>query len=136
MGLTVDMRQAMDRWLETAKTDLMRNLESLCQRLEDKLLKTVEELETRVERLEGENGALRQRVEAIDRYNRSDSLEIHNLPLAENENVEDQLINMANVMGIKMAPSDISTAYRLPLKKEKIRKSVPCLYVKFTRRNM
>ena len=63
-------------------------------------------------------------------------MEIHNLSIAGNKNVEVQLINMANAMGIKMAPSDISTAYRLPLKKDKIGKSVQRLYVKFTRRNM
>ena len=137
----------MDKWLETAKSELYdkldaakyeikTKLETMCNGLENKLLKTVGELETRVEQLEGENGILKQQLDAMEKYDRGDSLEIHNVPVTTTENAEEIVIAIASEMGIELAPSDISTAYRLPQKKEKVGKTTPRLYVKFTRRSM
>ena len=103
MGLSKEMKQAMDKWLETAKVELAAKLDSMCRDLEQKLLKKFGELETKVQSLEGrsgvlenkvqglegENGELRQRLNMMERYDRGDSLEMHNVPVSSNENVED-----------------------------------------------
>ena len=126
----------MDKWLETAKSELNSKLEKMCNGLEEKLLQTMGKLETRIQQLEGENGDLKQRLDVMEKYNRGDSLEIHNVPVTEMENADDIVMSIAAEMGIEMAPSDISTAYRLPQKKEKQGKTIPRLYVKFTRRSV
>ena len=150
MGLSKEMKQAMDRWLETAKAEFAAKLDSMCCDLEQKLLQKVGELETKVQRLEGrsgvlesevqrlegENGELRQRLNMMERYNRGDSLEIHNVPVSSNENVEDIVMSIANAMDVDMSLSDISTVYRMPVRRDKQGKVTPRLYVKFTRRCM
>ena len=59
MGLSMEMKQAMDKWLETAKSELNSKLEKMCNGLEEKLLQTMGKLETRIQQLEGENGVLK-----------------------------------------------------------------------------
>ena len=130
--------------------ELAAKLDSMCRDLEQKLLKKVGELETKVQslegrsgvlenkvqQLEGENGELRQRLNMMERYDRGDSLEIHNVPVSSNENVEDIVLSIANSMDIDMSLSDISTAYRMPVRRDKQGKVTPRLYVKPTRRFM
>ena len=60
-------------------------------------------------RLEGENGKLRQQINMMERYNRGDSLEIHNVPVSSNKNVEDIVMSIANAMDVDMSLLDIST---------------------------
>ena len=45
----------------------------------------------------------------MERYNRGDSLEIHNVPVSSNENVEDIVMSIANAMDVDMSLLDIST---------------------------
>mgnify|MGYP001793222848 CR=1 FL=1 len=101
----------MDKWLETAKSELYdkldaakyeikTKLETMRNGLENKLLKTVGELETRVEQLEGENGILKQQLDAMEKYNRGESLEINNVLVTTRENAEEIVIAIASEMGI------------------------------------
>ena len=134
MGLSKDMKNALDNWMEKAKVDIMEKLDSVCKNLEEKLLKVCEKLEERVEKLEGENQLLRSKLDGLERYGRGDSLEIHNVPVVENENSEMLVLRIAQEMGLDISATDISCAYRLPVKKEKQNSAVPRIYVKFTRR--
>ena len=69
--------------------------------------------------LEGENQQLQSKLEMMERYSRVNSLEVHNLPKTDNENVHDLILGIADAMDIDMSPSDISCAYRLPASKNK-----------------
>ena len=147
MGLSKEMKQAMDKWLETVKAEFAAKLDSMCLDLEQKLLKKVGELETKVQnlegrsgvletkvqQLEGDNGELRRRLDLMERYDRGDSLEIHNVPVSSNENVEDIVLSIATAMDMEMSLTDISTVYHMPVRREKQGKVTPKIYVKFTR---
>ena len=85
--------------------------------------------------LEEENSGLRSRLDAMERYERGDCLEIHNVPKTDNENTEKLVLSIADSMGMEITAGDISTAYRLPVRKEKQNAAMPRIYVKFTRRN-
>ena len=52
MGLSKDMRQAMDKWLEEAKVEIMEKLKSVCTNLEDRLVGMVQRLEEKEVKLE------------------------------------------------------------------------------------
>ena len=45
MGLSKDMKNALNNWMEKAKVDIMEKLDSVCKNLEEKLLKVCEKLE-------------------------------------------------------------------------------------------
>ena len=129
------MRQAMEKWMESAKGEIMSKLESVCASLEEKLVKSVQKLEEKVGELEQENSSLRSRMETLERYERGDCLEIHNVPKTDNENTEELVLSIADAMGMEITSADISTVYRLPVKKEKSNAAIPRIYVKFTKRS-
>ena len=89
----------------------------------------------KMEKLECENDQLRSKVEAIEKYERGDCLELHNVPQKENENTEELVATIAAEMGLELTVADINTAYCLPVKKEKQGTATPLLYVKFIKRN-
>ena len=136
MGLSKDIRTELEKWLETTKIEIMAKLDSVCKDLETRLLRAYDKLEEKVKVLEGENAVLCQRVEAMERYDRGDSLEFHNIPTSDNESPEDLILSITSKMGLNVKPDDISAAYRLPVKKEKQGKATPRLYVKFTKRKL
>mgnify|MGYP001794010326 FL=1 len=136
MGLSKDMRQAMDKWLEEAKVEIMEKLKSVCTNLEDRLVGMVQRLEEKVVKLEEENSGLRGRMEMLERYERGDCLEIHNVPKTDHESVEELVLSVADAMGVEMTAADISTAYRLPVKRGRENTAVPRIYVKFTKRSL
>ena len=67
-------------------------LDSFCNDLETRLLRAYDKLEEKVKVLEGENAVLCQRVEAMERYDREDSLEFYNIPTSDNESSEDLIL--------------------------------------------
>ena len=105
--------------MESAKGEIMSKLESVCASLEEKLVKSVQKLEEKVGELEEKNSSLRSRMETLERYERGDCLEIHNVPKTDNENTEELVLGIADAMGMEITSADISTTYRLPVKKEK-----------------
>ena len=50
----------------------------------------------------------------MERYERGDCLEIHNVPKTDNENTEELVLGIADAMGMEITSADISTTYRLP----------------------
>ena len=87
-----------------------------------------------MEVLEGENQQLRSKLVMMERYSRGDSLEVHNLPKKDNENVHDLILGITDAMYVDMSHSYIICAYRLPASKNKS-KTIPQIFVKFTRRS-
>ena len=87
-----------------------------------------------MEVLEGENQQLRSKLVMMERYSRGDSLEVHNLPKTDNENVHDLIHGIPDALVIDMSPSDISCAYLMPTSKNKS-KTTPRIFIKFTRRS-
>ena len=57
--------------------------------------------------LEGENQQLRSKLVMMERYSRGESLEVHNLPKTDNENVHDLIHGIPDALVIDMSPSDI-----------------------------
>ena len=57
------------------------------------------------------------------------------VPKTDNENTEELVLSIADAMGMEITSADISTAYRLPVKKEKSNAAIPRIYVKFTKRS-
>lgn len=123
MGLTKDMKVAMDEWFRKMRDDMMLKLEEFCKSLEEKM-----------ERLECENGLLRSRMEVMEQRERGDCLEIHNIPVQKDEVPEELVVKIAKVMDLKIPSSEISVAYRIPVKKHNKEKPIPKLYVKFIKR--
>lgn len=122
MGLPSDLKSVLDEWFLQMKEVMMEKLESICKKLEEK-----------VERLEVENQRLKAKVDGMERYERSHCLELHNIPVSESENPVEIVKKVAAKMNIKLADSDIDTAYRINNKKKN---TVPRLYVKFVRRSV
>lgn len=123
MGLTTELRDAMEEMFGKMKKEMMERLDTFCGKMEE-----------RMTRLEQTNVLLNNRISAIEKYQRGDTLEIHNLPVSEKENPELLVTKIAKIMDIEITTNDISTAYRLPVKSENGKASIPRLLVKFTKR--
>lgn len=136
MGVTKEVKSAMESAINQAKAEILTKLDKVCLELEERLVKVVGELEERVVMLEGDNVKLRSRINALERYERGDSLEFHNVPVTESEDTEKLIVKIGDVMGVKLTANDISSAYRLPVKKDKPNSGLPRIYVKFTRRKL
>jgi hypothetical protein len=54
--------------------------------------------------------------------------------MEEKEEPEDLVVSIVQAMNLDIQKTDISTAYRIPLQKDKPSKTIPRLYVKFIRR--
>ena len=119
------LKKALDTQFEKLKTEMLETITGLLKKLEDK-----------VDRLENENTELRSRLNAIERYDRGDCLEIHNVPHSSEENLNELVCEIGKQMEVNFTSDDISTTYRIPVAKSNRNKAVaPRIFVKFVRRN-
>lgn len=79
MGLTSEMREAMDSWFRVMKlkVEMMVKLDTFCSKMEE-----------RRQKLEAENITLKGKLELMDRYGHEECLKIHNILISDNEDPE------------------------------------------------
>jgi len=110
----------------------------------DTLLTTLQEVKKQTRNNEGQmnevnkeiddvkrvNYDLQVQLDEVQQYSRRDTLEICGIPVTPNDNPKKLIVEMANLVDVKLEDDDISVAHRLPpTKKVKDR-----IIVKFTRR--
>lgn len=101
------------------------------------LIKRVESLETKLEEMQIVNDnqdktikELQGRLNNAEQYTRRDSIEIREIPVSENENVEEIVLRVAQNIDVPLTSADISVAHRLKSKAGYI----PGIIVKLTSR--
>ena len=126
MGLPMEMKAAVDEMVAEMKVAMMKKLEEICRRLEEK-----------VEKLEAENSSLKSRLDSMEKYERGKSLELHNIPEKENENLVETVRRVAAKMQVEITERDIDSAYRIPVSKEQKKNgTIPRIHVRFVRRDL
>jgi len=103
------------------------------------LVLRVEELEVKIVEMQQENedqkktiSELQGRVNKAEQYTRRDSIELREIPVKNNENVEDIVLSVGENLNVPISASDISIAHRLFAK----RGYIPGIIVKFTNRKI
>lgn len=122
-GISKELRTLVDELMDNIKADLMQRLSDFVKGVEDRLIN-----------LETENNKLREQVRDIRAYSKGDSIEISNIPISENENVEDIVIKVNKAYGVEITNQEISHCYRVPLAKNYKGTNPPKIYVKYVRR--
>ena len=84
----------------------------------------ISKLEEKVVSLEAENSELRYRLDSIEKYERGDCLELHNVPQSPEENLQSLVCGIAEKMNVTVKSHDISTVYRIPQTKNNQNKTV------------
>ena len=76
----------------------------------------------------------------LEQYSCRECLEIQGIPASENsvkESTNDIVCKVGNLMGVEIAPEDISVSHRLPINKRyKGKRSTQAIIVKFVRRDV
>ena len=125
MTMDKEIRKALDKQFEKMKKELVDTITGLISKLEEKVVS-----------LEAENSELRYRLDSIEKYERGDCLELHNVPQSPEENLQSLVCGIAEKMNVTVTSHDISTVYRIPQAKNNQNKTVsPRIFVKFVRRN-
>ena len=79
------------------------------------------------------------KIDVIEQYGRRQNLEFKGVPVTENENVTNTVIEISKLLGVEITKSDISTAHRLATKHPKngAASSVPpAITARFVRRDI
>lgn len=76
------------------------------------------------------------KLDAIDQYSRRQNLEIHGVPIIENEDVIDIVCKISKLVGVKVEKKDISTAHRMPPKRRAKVVDPPAIIARFINRNL
>ena len=101
---------------------------------ENKILKSA------VHVAEGQLCQIPKKKNDLEQYSRRESLEIQGIPASEdsvNESTNDIVCKICELMGVEIAPEDISASHRLPVNKRyKGKRSTQAIIVKFVRRDV
>ena len=124
MIMDKEIRKALDKQFEKMKKELVDTITGLISKLEEKVVS-----------LEAENSELRYRLDSIEKYERGDCLELHNVPQSPEENLQSLVCGIAEKMNVTVKSHHISTVYRIPQAENNQNKTVsPRIFVKFVRR--
>ena len=132
-----DSQQFISTKYETLKTNYDSLMATNKQQAEEiKRLKILSnELETRVVK-EG------QKVESLEQYGRKLNLEITGVPVKDEENTNDIVVEIAKLANVDLSLDQISTSHRLPVKpkrpsnNENVSPAPPPIIVRFISRNV
>jgi len=104
--------------IEDSQNFVCRQYDDLKTRIEEiaKLQETVGVLEKKVQEKDAIIVDLTVRLAKVEQYSRRAQLEIREVTEQKNENVEEIVIKVASELGVKLQPSDIEAAHRLPAK--------------------
>ncbi|XP_017303870.1 uncharacterized protein LOC108253775 [Diaphorina citri] len=103
----------------------------MMQEMNSKLLKTIDEQNGKIKKLEEENKSLMWRLNDIEQYSRRSNVQINNIPVVANEDIGELLREMGEKIGVHIDyKMDIQAAHRVPSRNEN---SKPII-VKFTNR--
>lgn len=78
-----------------------------------------------------ENAELRDRMEELEQYSRSNMLEVNGIPQTINENLTDIICKMSNALGHQISEKEIDICHRMKSRKEG---QTPPIVVRFVRR--
>ena len=93
------------------------------------LKKTIEKMDEKIKQLELESNEVRQ-------YTRRDCVEIHGIPVREQENTNKIVLSVGDQIDVYLDEKEISTSHRLPTKNYKGKRTTPPIIVKFARRDV
>ena len=102
MTMDKEIRKALDKQFEKMKKELVDTITGLISKLEEKVVS-----------LEAENSELRDRLDTIEKYERGDCLELHNVPQSPEENLQSLVCEIAEKMNVTVTSHDISTVFRI-----------------------
>ena len=89
---------------------------------------------------EGQLCQIQNTLNDLEQYSRRECLEIQGIPASEdsvNESTNDIVCKIGKLMGVEIAPEDISVSHRLPINKRyKGKRSTQAIIVKFVRRDV
>ncbi|CAF4463238.1 unnamed protein product, partial [Didymodactylos carnosus] len=88
--------------------------------LNARLEKRLCDIEERLKQVERDIAGNNERVDEMERYNRSFNLRFLNVPPARNEDPVQLVINVAYEMGIEIDYDSVETAHRIPAKQKKL----------------
>ncbi|XP_039287925.1 uncharacterized protein LOC120352236 [Nilaparvata lugens] len=94
-------------------------------------LTNIDKLSTEVASLRKENAELKERVEDMEQYSRSNMLEINGIPKKQDEDVTEIICRMSEALGHKIKADAIDICHRLKQRNENL---PPPIVVKFVRR--
>ena len=121
--------------------DAMRFLELANAQYEEVMAKFKENkiLKSALHAAEGQICQIQNTLNDLEQYSCRECLEIQGIPASEhsvNESTNDIVCKIVKLMGVEIAPEDISVSHRLPIKRYKGRRSTQAIIVKFVRRDV
>ena len=78
------------------------------------LMNDINGLKSSVKSMSDQQTMMKEELDALEQYGRRENLELHGIPIRENENTNQIVRKVANLLDVEIKESDISTSHRLP----------------------
>lgn len=118
----------MDSKIEEIQTAVTRSDDKLTE-----ALLVIQELKKENESLKKENKELKERIDNLDQYSRSNNVVINNLPMSDNEDIEQIVKRVGEITGTPIVSGDIDCCHRL---RKSPKQQHPSIIVRFCRRSV
>ncbi|KAJ8877058.1 hypothetical protein PR048_021510 [Dryococelus australis] len=116
----------------TAEQGKLRESVDFCAENFDDTANKLNEVRQKLDLVIAENKMMRKKEkEDLKQYLRHNNLELHGIPVKENENIVDLVIQASSALGVKLIKEDIDACHHLTQRKPEL---PPPITVKFTRR--
>ena len=137
--------------LKAELTEVRNSQEFICQKYEelkldfDKLDKinkqeaNISALKPQLSDLKKQSNKENDKIDFLEQYGRGQNIEFVSVPITNEENTNDIVVEVANLVGVKVLPEHISTSYRMPIKAKnkngRKNSTPPLIIVRFTSRD-
>ena len=79
------------------------------------LLQDISKLQLSTNKLTARQDSIEFQLDRLEQYGRRENLEIHGVPVAQNENTNQIVKNVASLLNVQLDNSHISTSHRMPV---------------------